>query len=71
MSIRNELLENIHSATVANGAESYYVEATRFAEYTTQLGSVIDTFSNVILGGVLSDPDGLVTNNGAGGCYSK
>lgn len=44
---------------------SYYTEATRFADYTTQLGAALDVLAPVTLGAGGTDPDGLVTGSGA------
>tara|TARA_R110000772_G_scaffold60095_2_gene135621 strand:+ start:809 stop:1405 length:597 start_codon:yes stop_codon:yes gene_type:complete len=58
MSIRNELLENIHTELLN---KPYYVEATRFVDLTTQAGAGLDAFDTVLLGSGGSDPEGLVT----------
>lgn len=49
----------------AGNKNQYYTEATRFADYTSQLGAGLDLLAPVSLGVGGTDPDGIVTGSGA------
>lgn len=58
-------ITNVNLALAKSASSSYYVEATRFADYTTQNGEAINTLAPVLLGVGGTDPEGLVTGAGS------
>tara|TARA_R110000782_G_scaffold92621_2_gene176024 strand:+ start:636 stop:1208 length:573 start_codon:yes stop_codon:yes gene_type:complete len=51
---------------VKNKCESfYYVESTRFLDFTTQVGGTLDVLVPILLGVGGTDPEGLITGSGS------